>query len=356
MNFNKFTYLKRLKCIIILFLLIVFFNNIILPASGLTVTGISIKAGLKITPTLTGFALSPASVTFGASAPVITPPTSASSGELTYTSSNTAVATVSGTTITLVGVGTTTMTATQAAADNYTSATSTATLTVTIATNVATQIISSLAPTLTGFALTPASVAFGASPPVITPPTSASSGALTYTSSNTAVATVSGTTITLVGVGTATMTATQAAAGNYTSATSTATLTVTGVTPILTGFALNPAIVAFGASSPIITPPTSASSGALSYSTSNPAVATVSGTTITLIGAGNTIMTATQVAAGNYTSATSTATLTVTSTTATCFNSGQVVSSVVPPYYSCNCTSGFTGDQCQNINLGGSGF
>jgi hypothetical protein len=82
----------------------------------------------------------------------------------------------------------------------------------------------------------------------------------------------------------------------------------------------------------------------------------VSGTTITLIGAGNTNMTATQAAAGNYTSATSTATLTVTSTTAICFNGGQVVSSVIPPYYSCNCTSGYTGDQCQDTDLGGSGF
>jgi hypothetical protein len=271
MNFNKFTYLKRLKYILILLLLIVSYNKIILPALALTVTGISIQSGLKITPTLTGFALSPASVAFGASGPVITPPSSASSGALTYTSSNTAVATVSGTAINLVGVGTTTMTATQAAAGNYTSATSTATLTVTSAINVATQTISSAAPTLTGFALTPASVACGAS-------------------------------------------------------------------------------------SPIITPPTSASSGALTYSSSNVAVATVSGTTITLIGSGNTIMTATQAAAGNYTSATSTATLTVTSTTAICFNSGQIVSSVFPPYYSCNCTSVYTGDQCQNVNLGGLGF
>jgi hypothetical protein len=49
----------------------------------------------------------------------------------------------------------------------------------------------------------------------INAPTSNSSGAITYTSSNPAVATIVGTTVHLVGPGTTTITATQAADGSY---------------------------------------------------------------------------------------------------------------------------------------------
>jgi hypothetical protein len=58
-------------------------------------------------------------------------------------------------------------------------------------------------------------------------PTSNSTGAFTYTSSNTAVATVSGSTITIVGLGTSTITANQAADASYSSSSIVATLTVT---------------------------------------------------------------------------------------------------------------------------------
>ena len=49
----------------------------------------------------------------------------------------------------------------------------------------------------------------------INPPTSNSSGAITYTSSNTGVATITGTTVHLVGPGVTTITATQASNGSY---------------------------------------------------------------------------------------------------------------------------------------------
>jgi len=64
-------------------------------------------------------------------------------------------------------------------------------------------------------------------PFTITAPTSNSTGAFTYTSSNTAVATVSGSTITIVGLGTTTITASQAADATYNSSSILATLTVT---------------------------------------------------------------------------------------------------------------------------------
>lgn len=53
----------------------------------------------------------------------ITQPTSNSSGSFSYTSSNTSVATISGNTITIVGVGSSIITATQEATNNYSSGT-----------------------------------------------------------------------------------------------------------------------------------------------------------------------------------------------------------------------------------------
>lgn len=74
-------------------------------------------------------------------------------------------------------------------------------------------------------------------PFAITAPSSNSAGSFTYTSSNPAVATISGTTITIVGVGTTTITANQAAYSYFSSGSTTATLTVSYNPPI---FNLNP--------------------------------------------------------------------------------------------------------------------
>ncbi|MEI7829581.1 MAG: hypothetical protein WCI31_07415, partial [Prolixibacteraceae bacterium] len=60
----------------------------------------------------------------------------------------------------------------------------------------------------------------------LTNPTSAGSGAFSYESSNTGVATISGNTVTIVGAGTATITANQAAATPYAAASTAAALTV----------------------------------------------------------------------------------------------------------------------------------
>lgn len=57
--------------------------------------------------------------------------------------------------------------------------------------------------------------------------------------------------------------------------------------------------------------PSSNSSGAFSYGSSNLAVATVSGSTVTIVGQGSTVITATQAAAGAYAEASTSATLNV---------------------------------------------
>ena len=64
----------------------------------------------------------------------------------------------------------------------------------------------------------------------ISAPTTNSNGAFTYTSANTAVATISGSTVTIRSAGTSLITASQAATETYTSGTITATLTVSAAT------------------------------------------------------------------------------------------------------------------------------
>lgn len=164
-----------------------------------------------VAPTLSNFAISAKSV---GSSFQLTAPTTNSAGAFTYTSNNTAVATISGTTVSVVGVGNVIITATQAANGSYLAGSITAAFT---ATNL-------IIPTL-GTLAVPNKV-FGDAPFNLTPPTTNSGGAFTYTSSNNAVATISGSTVTIVGVGTSTITASQAATGNYATGSATATLTV----------------------------------------------------------------------------------------------------------------------------------
>ena len=80
------------------------------------------------TPTITNFTIP--SKNLGNPAFTITAPTSNSTGAYTYTSSNPAVATVTGSTITILSVGNTTIKATQAAAGGYTSGTKSTMFTV----------------------------------------------------------------------------------------------------------------------------------------------------------------------------------------------------------------------------------
>jgi hypothetical protein len=80
-------------------------------------------------------------------------------------------------------------------------------------------------PTLSNFSI--ATKASGSAPFTITPPTSNSAGAFTYTSSNTSVATVSGNTLTITGIGQTVITANQAAAGAYSAGSITTTFDVT---------------------------------------------------------------------------------------------------------------------------------
>lgn len=128
-----------------------------------------------------------------------------------WTSSNTNIVTVSNSgLVTSVAVG--------SAIVSYTSCGQTTTLTITVTVSP---------PTISNF--NNISKMYHDGSYSIVAPTSNSLGAFTYTSSNTAVATINGTTVTILGAGTSTITANQAADGNFSIGSIPATLTVTSV-------------------------------------------------------------------------------------------------------------------------------
>lgn len=239
-------------------------------------------------PTLNFAAI--ASQTYG-NVPFTVSATSASNGAVTYTVVS-GPATVSGATVTLTGVGTVVLSASQAATSSYTAATASTSFTVTQA-----------VPALSFAAI--ASQTYG-NPPFTVSATSASSGAVTYTVVS-GPATISGSTVTLTGVGTVVLSASQAATTNYTAATASTSFTVAQAVPSLS-FTTIPSQT-YG-NAPFTVSATSASGGAVTYTVvSGPA--TVSGSTVTLTGAGTVVLSASQAANGNYKAATAGTSFTV---------------------------------------------
>ena len=152
-----------------------------------------------------------------------TSPTSGTN-TITYVSSDTNVVTISGATVSIVGAGTVTITASQAASANYFAATDvTQTFTVAALTNLDQTItFNALADKVYGDA------AFNLNAEAIGSDSNPSGLPIAYTSSNTSVATISGNTVTIVGAGSTIITASQAGGPGYNAAPNvTQTLTVT---------------------------------------------------------------------------------------------------------------------------------
>ena len=228
----------------------------------------------------------------------LVPPTSTSSGAWTFTSSDPTIVNVVGGVVKVVGAGKATITATQAATPIWAQASA----------QMSIRVFGAI-PALGTFA--PIVGGVGDGPIAITPPSSNSQGVWTYTSSNAAVAVINGTSLSIVGVGTATITAMQKPAGIY-SQSNTVQTTVTGKPKPVVGNFQN-LKVTLGDASPIILLPASSSSGAWSFTSSKPAVATINNAIIQLQGVGVSTITATQAATGDFAAISKTFTIDVLS-------------------------------------------
>jgi gliding motility-associated-like protein len=244
-------------------------------------------------------AMPPVTKNFGDASFNLVAPTSAATGAITFVSSNTNVATINGNTISIIGAGTATITATQATDSNYLEATTSTTLTV-----------NKIAPTIGS--MSAISKTFGDANFTIIPPSTNSTGAFAYTSSDTNVATISGDLVSIVGAGTATISVDQATDSNYLAAATSVSLTVNKA-PVV--FGTTTAITKnYGDADFILTPPQTNSTGAFTYSSNNPSIATINGNLVTIQGIGTTTITVNQATTTNYLSGSTTISLVVNKT------------------------------------------
>jgi len=250
--------------------------------------------GTQTVPTLT-FASIP-NQTFGAS-PFAVSASSQSTGAITYSISS-GPATISGSTVTLTGIGTVVVKASQAAAGTYGATTATTSFTVSAAN-----------PGLAFVAIPDQSYT---TTPLTVSTTTSSTGSITYSVAS-GPATISGNKVTFTGIGTVSLQANQVAAGNYLAGVANTTFHVLAVGPQLT--------IAPIADQPLNAAPfaitaTSLSTAPITYAVASGS-ATVSGNIVTLTGTGPVSIQASQVAAGNYLAGTATKSFNVTASQAT---------------------------------------
>ena len=222
----------------------------------------------------------------------------ASSGlPVSYTSGNPSVATLAGNTVTIVGAGSAVITASQAGNSNYIAAAN-VTRTLTVNNAAATVTLSGLSATYDGSAKSATATTSPGGLPVT----------ITYSGSATAP----------VNAGSYAVVATVNHA-NYTGSAS-GTLTIAQPSQTITFGAL--AAKTFGDAAFSLN--ATASSGLpVSYTSGNPSVATLAGNTVTIVGAGSAVITASQAGNSNYIAAANvTRTLTVTKAAATVMLSG----------------------------------
>jgi hypothetical protein len=173
-------------------------------AAAAPFTSASTTATFVITAASNSLALAIANQTFG-SAPVTLAATGPSSGAITYTSTSNLIQ-ITGNTMTLLGAGNAIeVTANQVASGSFAASTTSA--------------IFNILPGIT--VLGPLNIldqTEGAAPVTIVDPTSNRAGPISYASSNTSSASISGNVMTIIAAGTVTVTATQAATPNWNAA------------------------------------------------------------------------------------------------------------------------------------------
>jgi len=246
------------------------------------------KAAQTITfaPTVTSYPYSPTEA-FSLSG------TASSSLAVSFTSTTSGVCTVSGTTATIVSVGTCTIQATQAGNSNYAAATP---VPVNFTITKATQTIT-FAPTVTSYPYSPTGT-FSLSS------TTSASLAVAFASTTDSVCTVSGTTTTILSAGACTIQATQAGNGNYAAASPVSVnFTITPASQTIT-FAPTVTSYPYSSTGTFSLSSTASSNLAVAFVSTTSGVCTVSGATATILSAGTCTIQATQAGNSSYAAAT----------------------------------------------------
>ncbi|WLQ12973.1 Ig-like domain-containing protein [Hahella aquimaris] len=226
------------------------------------------------------------------------------SGAITYASSNESIATINSATgeVTMVGVGSVVITATKAADANYESAEASYTI------NVAKK-----TPALTFGSAGPLSLTIGET--LTNAATSTSTGAVTYSVGDSAIASVDAESglVTALGVGSTSIMATQAGDTNHNAASAKYSLNVSKKTQTISFTQPGPLDGVYGGSLTNAIKDGAPGTGAVLYASSNTSVATVNSETavVQFVGVGTATITATKEADATYEAATASYTITV---------------------------------------------
>jgi hypothetical protein len=231
--------------------------------------------------------------TFGAAPFALSPLATASSGlAVAYSSTTTAVCTIAGSTVTIIGAGTCTIAANIAVSTNY---------------NAALQVTQNIAIAKGNQTITfgvQASKIVGAVPFVLNPLATASSGLpVTYSSTTTTICTITAATVTIVTTGTCIISAAQVGNPNFNAATSvTQNIIITAGIQTITFGAQASRI--FGAAASALSPLATASSGlAVTYTSLTLSACTISGNIVTIVAAGTCTIAANQAGTANVNAA-----------------------------------------------------
>ena len=279
-------------------------------ACGNYTGGSSVVGSLVVTAALSNFTV-PSNKVYGNAAFDLTDPTTIYSGEsFIFTSSNTYVASIGGAggrTVTIHKAGSTIITAKQLATGAHPELTISAVLVVAKNTPVI---------TLSSITKNYGDASFNLSPSSTNNDTLGSGqngdglggGLFSYTSSNNSVISIFDTSnVSITGVGSALIVIEQSATMNFTSGTANVAVTINKGTPILSAFTVGTSRTYGSAPFSALAYPTSASNGAIVYSSSDSTVASIdSSGVITLLAAGYVNFTATQAATAYYNSTTKT--------------------------------------------------
>ena len=292
-----------------------------------TLTGTSGAIMVGPAPQTITFTGLPATATYGSAGPYMLNGTASLSLPVSY--SVTGPATLSGSTLTITGAGSVTVTASQAGNANYQPATP-VTQTVVVSTDSQTITFTGLPPTAT----------YGSAGPYTLNGTATLSLPVSY--SVTGPATLSGSTLTITGAGTVAVTASQAGNANYQPATPvTQSIIVNAESQTITFTGL-PATATYGSAGPYTLNGTATLRLPVSYSVSGPA--TLSGSTLTIIGAGTVTVTASQAGNVNYRPATPVTQTIIVSAESQTITFGAIAAQTVgtPLTLSATATSGLT--------------
>jgi len=231
------------------------------------------------------------SITLAQRTLTLVPPTSPSDGSWSYSSLDLSVATVSGNTVTFLDGGDVSIRATQSPTNNWLTASATMKLTVTAP--------SPVVGTFSDITLSIDSV----SKVELILPTSTSTGTWTLTSADPSVASINGLTVTALKSGTTKISAKQAPNGGFRSIIVTMNVTILAVDPVVSsgGFTDRTIEIKLRTSEQIsLIAPTSNSTGAWTFTSSDPTIASVSGNSLTALKPGKITVTAVQGPAAKF--------------------------------------------------------